>query len=177
MPPVTKKNLLTNATELKFSIVLAIIATIVVCATAVWTIFFSKPIKPDSPITLNQSVSITEKPKGLQQSPKHTSHTQNTAVSHSNKATISSNNKVIIGKGKFYVQVGAFKEVVRARTTYEKMRKTYKRAQIMPKSGYYAIWVGPVRSKREAHILQKQILKRYKIKGFITSESKKKDAT
>ncbi|WP_081881093.1 SPOR domain-containing protein [Ghiorsea bivora] len=170
MPPVTKKNLLTSAAELKFFIVLAIIATIVVCATVVWTIFFSKPIKNSSSITLNQSVSITEKPKGLQQSPKHILRTKNTEVSHSNKAIISSNNKIIIGKGKFYVQVGAFKEVVRARTTYEKMRKTYKRAQIMPKSGFYAIWVGPVRNKREAKILQKQILKHYKIKGFITSE-------
>ena len=170
MPPIAKKNLLTSTSELKFSIVLALIATIIVCAAAIWDIFFSKTAKPASLNTLNQSVSITEKPKGLQQpSPAHSLHTKNTEVSHSNimKPT---NNKITIGKGKLYVQVGAFKEVARARATYEKMRATYKRAQIMPKSGYYAIWVGPVRSKKEAEILQKQILKHYKIKGFITSE-------
>jgi len=171
VPSDTHKKLLTSTSELKLSIVFAIIATIIVCAAATWSIFFSKPIKPSPPITLNnQSVSITEKPKGLQQSATHTSRTQNTKVSHNNKIVVPSHNKVLIGKGNFFVQVGAFKEVVRARTTYEKMRKTYKRAQIMPKSGYYAIWVGPVRSKREAETLQKQILKRYNIKGFITSE-------
>jgi len=171
VPSIVKKNLLTSASELKFSIVLAIIATIVVCAAAIWTIFFSKPIKPSPTITLNQSVSITEKPKGLQQPSAHTSNTKSTKTSRTNNADVSStHNKILIGKGSFFVQVGAFKEVVRARKTYEKMRKTYKRAQIMPKSDYYAIWVGPVRNKREAEILQKQILKRYKIKGFITSE-------
>jgi len=167
----TRKNLLTSTSELKLSIVLAVIATVIVCATAIWSVFFSKPTKPNPPIALhNQSVSITEKPKGLQQSSTQPSHTQNTKVSHGNRATMPNKKKVVIGKGKLYVQVGAFKEVVRARKTYEKMRKTYKRAQIMPKSGYYAIWVGPVRSKREAKTLQKQILKRYNIKGFITSE-------
>jgi cell division septation protein DedD len=170
VPADTNKKSLTSTSELKLSIALAIIATIIVCAAATWGIFFSKPIKLSSPNTLNQNVSITEKPKGLQQSSStHTLRTKKTAVSPSNK-TKSTNNKIMIGKGKLFVQVGAFKEVVRARKTYEKMRKTYKRAQIMSKSGYYAIWVGPVRSKNEAELLQKQILKRYKIKGFITSE-------
>lgn len=167
----TRKNLLTSASELKLSIVLAVIATVIVCATAIWSVFFSKPTKTNPPIALhNQSVSITEKPKSLQKPSTQPSHIQSTTLSHNNKTTASNNHKVLIGKGDFFVQVGAFKEVVRAKATYEKMRKTYKRAQIMPKSGYYAIWVGPVRSKREAETLQKQILKRYNIKGFITTE-------
>lgn len=169
MSSTYQKTWLTKPSELKFSIILATIASITVVTTVVWGILSSQPtLKVTVPI-MNPSVTITEKPKNLQQIIKHPQRVTHTPTQKT-KTKIITHNKVIIGRGKLYVQVGAFKEVARARKTYEKMRKTYKRAQIMPKSDYYAIWVGPVRSKAEAETLKKQILKRYKIKGFITSE-------
>ncbi|MDQ7001344.1 MAG: SPOR domain-containing protein [Ghiorsea sp.] len=164
MSSTQKKTWLTNPGELKFSIILATIASIAVISAVVWSMLSSQS-KPAATVpSINPNVTTTEKPKKSQQTTKYAQHLTHTPTK---KTSI---HKVIIGKGKLYVQVGAFKEVIRARKTYEKMRKTYKRAQIMPKSGYYAIWVGPVRSKAEAEILKKQILKHYKIKGFITSE-------
>ena len=166
--PAQKKTLLTNAAERKFSIIIATIATVAVLTTVIWNAFFSPPTTTTSIPLVNHSVSITEKPPSLQQSTAPLHHTANKQVSPS--LTANKSNKVTVGKGKLYVQVGAFKEVKGARVTYEKMRKRYKRAQIMPKSGYYAVWVGPVRTQSEAETLKRQILKRYKIKGFITSE-------
>ena len=159
MPSVQKKTLLTNAGERKLAIIIATVATLAVLTTVIWNTFFFQ--------------SITEKPPGLQQATAplhHTTHKQATHKQSLPPTTAKKSNKVIVGKGKFYVQVGAFKETKGARTTYEKMRKTYKRALIMPKSGYYAVWVGAVRTKSEAEILKRQIFKRYKIKGFITSQ-------
>lgn len=173
MPSVQKKTLLTHTGERKLAIIIATVATFAVLTTVIWNTFFSQPIKTASAPVVNHSVSITEKPPSLQQAIAplpHTAHKQATHKQSLSPATAKKSNKVTVGKGKIYVQVGAFKEVKGARTTYEKMRKTYKRAQIMPKSGYYAVWVGPVRTKNEAEILQRQIFKRYKIKGFITSE-------
>ena len=171
MPSVQKKTLLTNAAERKFSIIIATIATFAVLTTVIWNTFFSPSTTTSSTPPVNHSVSITEKPPSLQRAPLH--NATNKQTTHKQllpPVTAKKNNKVTVGKGKLYVQVGAFKEVKGAKIIYEKMRKRYKRAQIMPKSGYYAVWVGPVQSKSEAETLKRQILKRYKIKGFITSE-------
>lgn len=173
MSSAQKKTLLTHAGERKLAIIIATVATLAVLTTVTWNTFFSQPITTTSAPVVNHSVSITEKPPALQQATAplhHTALKQATHKQSSPAAIAKKSNSVTVGKGKLYVQVGAFKEVKGARTTYEKMRKTYKRAQIMPKSGYYAVWVGPVRTKSEAETLKRQIFKRYKIKGFITSE-------
>ena len=173
MPSIQKKTLLSHAAERKLAIIIATVATFAVLTTVIWNTFFSQPITTAFTPVVNHSVSVTEKPPSLQQAtaPLHrTTHKQATHKQSLPPATAQKRNKVTVGKGKLYVQVGAFKEVKGARTTYKKMHKTYKRAQIMPKSGYYTVWVGPVRTKSEAEILKKQIFKRYKIKGFITSE-------
>jgi len=172
VPSIQKKTLLTHAGERKLAIIIATVATFAVLTTVIWNTFFSQPVTTAPAPLVNHSVSITEKPPSLQQATAPLYHTTHKQATHKQSLTptTAKSNQVTVGKGKLYVQVGAFKEVKGARETYEKMRKTYKRAQIMPKSGYYAVWVGPVRTKSEAETLKRQIFKRYKIKGFITSE-------
>ena len=168
-----KKKLLTHADERKLAITIATVATFAVLTTVIWNTFFSQPITTASAPVVNHSVSITEKPTSLQQATiplHHTTHKQATHKQSLPPTIVKKTNKVTEGKGKLYVQVGAFKEANGARKTYEKMRKTYEHTQIIPKSGYSVVWIGPVRTKIEAETLKKQIFKRYKIKGFITSE-------
>ncbi|MDQ6977976.1 MAG: hypothetical protein Q9M75_07675, partial [Ghiorsea sp.] len=139
MPSVHKKTLLTHAGERKLAIIIATVATFAVLTTVIWNTFFSQPIITASAPVVNHSVSITEKPPSLQQAitpPSHTTHKQAIHKQSLPPTSAKKSNTVTVGKGKLYVQVGAFKEVKGARTIYEKMRKTYKRAQIMPKSGY-----------------------------------------
>jgi len=73
--------------------------------------------------------------------------------------------------GGFYVQVGAFHERPRARGLTDQLkRKGWSAVISARKSGLYAVWIGPKKTRASAGKLLKTIQRKLKIKGFIVHQ-------
>ncbi len=189
MPLPSLKTMLASTAERKLAAWVASVALAGVLGVVVWQNLFTHSTSPAAqPHPVNRHVLITEKPKALRHqastphspSPKSTNAKARHNLATSKPAAVSPDNTRVksnpsakkhttIDKGNFFVQVGAFAEKHKAQALYQKMKTTYKRAILTTKGKYHAVWVGPVRNRKEADILKAQILKRYKIKGFIVS--------
>jgi cell division septation protein DedD len=175
------KSFIANASEQKYSVIIATVATVAVASTVVWTSFFSVDNTTGTAATSLQqpaAIKVTEKPL-IKTSAKHSyqpaAQPVNTAPKAPKQARLEQTKKsvpkkqVVIGQGNLYVQIGAFKQSKGAHLSLKKMQKKYKRAKIVTKSNLHLVWVGPVVTRQEAERLQKHIQQRDNIKGFITS--------
>jgi len=171
--------------ELKFASGLALASIIIVCFIVIWSAFLSND-PTDSPTVeaFDSSVQTFERPtlanvgeqpqpikKAVNPSPRPIKHTSAIKTASSlKKKTTSHTTSIEIGQGNIYVQVGAFKQAKLARLLLEKMKKKYKFAKIKQKVSGHAVWVGPVITKTDALVLQKQLQRKDNIQGFITTE-------
>ncbi len=164
--------------ELKFAIIFALIATIILTAVVLWASFFqhdeqATEIKKSSAIQVIQRPETTTQPRQKDEIPnqqKTISKPIEKEVAKPATKTSHHTSQIVMGQGNLFVQVGAFKQAELARLMLEKMKAKYKYAKIFPKANSYAVWVGPVITRNDADKLKKHIQRQDNIKGFVTSE-------
>ena len=162
MPFPRLESIFANKPELKFAAIVASVATTIVFSSLIWTSTSFNLDKESRDIKKTIALKIVEKPviKPVTKTPEKIPKQKKNVLTK----------QVIVGQGNLYIQVGAFKKLNLANKMLHKMESVYKRAEIIKKSKLYMVWVGPVETKEEALLLDKNIRKHDGIKGFITSK-------